>query len=219
MQQVSLKARVRREAGKGAARKLRARGLVPAVMYGHGEPATPLVVDRHDVEQVLSHEGENVIITLELDEGEPATVIVRSTQHDPIKGALRHVDFQQVRMDEEIHTRVPIEPRGDPAGVKMGGILEHMLWDVEVRCLPGDIPEVIEVDVSDLGLGENLHVRDIVPPPGVTLLTDPDQTVFTVVVPAAARAAEAPAEAAAEEGEEGAPAEEAADAEGPSSES
>jgi len=217
MHQVLLEAQLRRETGKGAARKLRAGGLVPAVMYGHGDPATPLTLNAHEVHQILSHEGENVIITLKLDAGDEATVMVRSTQHDPVKGTLRHVDFQQIRMDEEIHTTVAVESKGDAVGVKMGGILEHMLWDVEVRCLPTSIPEALYLDVSALDIGDTLHVRDVVPPEGVTIVTDADQAVFSVVVPAAARAleeeeaaaaAEALAEAEAAEGE-AAPAEEA----------
>ncbi len=202
--------------GKGVARKLRAAGRVPAVLYGAGVDSTALSVDAKDLYRVLhTGAGANVLVDLVVD-GAEHLIIPRDVQRDHIAGRFVHVGFLVVRRDEKIHLDVPIRVVGESVGVKVGGVLEHHLWEVQVECLPGDVPEAIEVDVSALEIGMSLRVSDLVAPQGATILTNPDESVVAVqqpqlvVEPEAEEAAEGEAvEGEAPEGEaaEGPPAE------------
>lgn len=173
----------RQGTGKGVARKLRAAGRVPAVLYGASIASTALSVDAKDLYRVLhTGAGANVLVDLAVD-GDEHLIIPRDVQRDHILGRFVHVDFLVVRRDEKIQLDVPIRVVGESAGVKVGGVLEHHLWEVEVESLPGDVPEAIEVDISALEIGMSLRVSDLVAPVGAAILTNPEESVIAVVQP------------------------------------
>jgi len=201
MKSVELKARPRTELGTQAVKRMRAAGRVPAIIYGRSISPQPLEVDAAELEEVLHHSAsENVLVHVKVEgESNSRLAIIKEVQHHPVKGKILHVDFQQVAEEEKVTITVPVEAVGEAAGVKAGGILEHVLFQIEVRAKPRDLPENIQVDVTNLGLGETLHVRDIQPPPGVEILTDPEVPVITIVKPAVGEEEEAAAEVQAEE--------------------
>jgi large subunit ribosomal protein L25 len=184
--QVKLKAQPRRQVGHSAARKLKARGLVPAIVYGGGQPPQPLQIAARDINAIMSHaSGENVLVELQID-GETAarTALVQEVQHEPVSGDIIHLDFQAVSMDQTIQAEVPLEPVGTPVGVKnFGGLLEQSLRALLIECLPRDLPDRIQVDVAQLNIGDAIHVRDIQFPPGVKPKAQPELTAFSVLAP------------------------------------
>jgi large subunit ribosomal protein L25 len=201
---VALTSARRAGTGKGTARKLRAAGRIPAVFYGRGEAAIPLTVEMKDLKSAMeSASGGNVIVDLRV-EGEAAAdrkAIIREIQRDPVAGRILHVDFQHISLTEKITVEVPVVLVGTPTGVKDGGgILETLLREVEVECLPTDIPAHIDVDVSALGIGDSIHVGDL-KAERITIVTDPDRTVATVVPPTVLEEAKPAEEAAAAEPE------------------
>lgn len=209
--ELKLVAERREGTGKGVARKLRAAGRVPAIVYGRGMEPIPVSVDAKDLYHVLHRGGANVLLDLVVD-GEPHLALAREVQRDHIHNRFVHVDFLAVSRTEKITVSVPIQVVGESVGVKAGGVLEHHLWEVQVECLPGDVPEAIEVDVSALAVGDSLKVGDLVPPKGVEIVSPADELVLAVVPPQAREVAAAPAaaeagageaEAAAEAAEEG----------------
>jgi large subunit ribosomal protein L25 len=184
--QVKLKAEPRVDVGRAAARKLRARGLIPAVIYGSNDKPQPLQVAARDINAMMSQaSGENVLVELEIgDDGQSRTALVQEVQHSPVGGDIRHVDFHAISMDEMIQAEVPLEPTGIAIGVKtFGGLLEQSLRALAIECLPGDLPDRITVDVSQLNIGDSIHVRDIQLPAGVTAKVQQDLTAFSVVAP------------------------------------
>ncbi len=184
--QVKLKAEPRTNVGRSAVRKLRARGLIPAVIYGGNDKPQPLQVATREINAMMSHaSGENVLVELEIaGQGSSRTALVQEVQHSPVGGEIRHVDFHDfhaVSMDEMIQAEVPLEPVGIPVGVKtFGGLLEQSLRVLAIECLPGDLPDRITVDVSQLNIGDSIHVRDVQFPSGVTPKVPPDLTAFSV---------------------------------------
>jgi large subunit ribosomal protein L25 len=185
--QVKIKAEPRTETGRSAVRKLKARGVIPAVVYGGKEKAQTLQVSARDVNAMLSHaSGENILVELEIEgEKAPRTALVQEVQHAPVGGNVLHVDFHAVSMDETLEAEVPLEPLGIANGVKnFGGLLEQSLRTLTVECLPRDLPDRITVDVSNLNIGDSIHVRDISLPSGVAAKGHPELTVFSVVAPA-----------------------------------
>jgi len=201
-----LVAEKREEAGKGVARKLRAAGRVPAVLYGGGMEPVSLSVDSRDLYHVMrTGAGANVLVDLVVD-GEKHLALPREIQRDHIKGAFVHVDFLAVRADERITVSVPVRVVGESPGVKAGGVVEHHLWELQVECLPADVPDSIEADVSQLEIGMSLKVSDLTAPSGAAILTAADESVVAVQQPQARIELEeeeaAAAEAAAAEGEE-----------------
>ena len=202
--QVKLSARPRPESGRNAVKAARARGGVPAVIYGSiSEPAN-LEVSRREIEALLSHAvGENILVDLEIEEGGKKTSrlsLIQEVQHHPLRGDVLHVDFHAVSMTEEISADVVIESAGEPDGVKnFGGLLEQSMRSVSIKCLPQNLPEIIRVDVSPLKIGDSIHVRDLPLPAGVTATDDADLTVFIVAEPTVA---EEPVAAAAPESPE-----------------
>lgn len=208
--ELKLVAERREGTGKGVARKLRAAGRVPAIVYGRGMEPTPVSVDAKDLYHVLHRGGANVLLDLFVD-GEPHLALAREVQRDHIHNRFVHVDFLAVSRTEKITVSVPIQVVGESVGVKAGGVLEHHLWEVEAECLPGDVPEAIQVDVSALAVGDSLKVGDLVAPKGVEIVSPPEELVLAVVPPQArevaavptAAEAEAAAAEAAEEGGEG----------------
>src|SRR5216110_2831288 len=219
--QVKLKVEPRTATGRSAARRLKARGIVPAVVYGGKEKSQPLQVSARDINAMLSHaSGENILVELEIA-GEKATrtALLQEVQHSPVGGDVLHVDFHAVSMDEKIQADVPLEALGVPTGVKnFGGLLAQNLRSLAIECLPRDLPDKITVDVSALNIGDSIHVRDIKLPSGVIAKVQAELTAFSVMAPVVEEepiAAEAEAGAAAGpevitakkvEGEEAAPA-------------
>ena len=199
---ISLSGERRSDIGKGGARKARAAGKIPGVVYGHGEQPVPVAIGARDFQLALRHhEGSNAIVNLAVDGGE-WTALIRDVQYDPLTHNILHLDFQQISLTETIEVNVAVHLIGLAVGVKDGGgVLEPITREVEVRCLPTAIPAFLEVDVSHLAVGQSVHVRDLVTN-GVEVLTDPEVSVATVVAPTVHE--EKPAEEAVVAGAEGA---------------
>jgi large subunit ribosomal protein L25 len=213
-----LHAEPRTETGKGAAHRLRASGRIPAILYGAGVDATPIQVSALDLLHLLHQTGggRSVLVDLKLD-GEEYLTIAREIQRDLIHNRFIHIDFMAVNRDEKITVNVELHEFGESVGVHSGGVVEHHLREVELECLPADVPERIEFDITNMNIGDSIRVGDLTPPPGVTFLTEADIMVLAVVEPAvmdteldlAVAGEEAPEEAveaeaeAAAEGEEG----------------
>ena len=194
---VPLQGRVRPARGKGPARQARRDGEIPGVMYGSGETPVALAVPRREFDLAMkTAKGSNVIVGLALDGGAPQTAIIREVQRDPISHDILHLDFHHISLTETVKVEVVVHLVGVPDGVKNGGgVLEHISRTIEIECLPTEIPGHLEADVSALGIGDSIHVSDLVVDKG-TVLTDADVTIATVVPPT--KAVEAiPGEAAA----------------------
>jgi len=211
MATVELKVKSRDKTGTGSAKKTRREGSFPAVLYGEGEDVRSLSVDTVDFYPVIrTTAGENVVLNLQIEghDGE-CIAIIKEIQYHPVRRDILHVDFQHISMTKEIVIRVPVEIRGEAVGVKTrGGILEVIHREIEVECLPANIPDGIAVDVTELDVGDSLQVKDL-HVENATIVSDPNETVITIVAPSVI---EEPKPAAAEEAEEGAeekPAEEA----------
>lgn len=221
-QKVQLKAKTRAETGRGAVKRMRTQGIVPAVIYGAHTKPINVAVTLNDLVKALHHAtSENVLVDLQVDEGGKTNnrlALIQEVQHHPVEDTILHIDFHEVLATEKLRTSVPIRPIGEPAGVKTGGgILEYVMRELHVECLPKDLPEVIEVNVEKLEIGQSIHVGEIAVPAGVTVVDDKGQTVFLVAAPITEEELAAMTEAAAtpaaepevitakkEEGEEGA---------------
>jgi large subunit ribosomal protein L25 len=201
-QQVKLKAQKRTLVGRNAVKKIKEKGLVPGVIYGsQAEPMT-LQIDARELTTVLAHaSSEHVLVELEIVDGSESThrlALIQEVQHHPLKRALVHVDFHAVSATEKITSEVPIEAVGEALGVRtFGGLLEYSLRTLEVECFPQDLPDIVRIDVSNLNIGESLHVRDIQLPSGVEAITDDDLTVVSVVASRVGEEVTEPVEAAA----------------------
>ena len=173
----------REDLGKGGARKARAAGLIPGILYGHGETPVPVAVGARDFQLALAKsEGRNPIVNLSVG-GSDFTALIRDVQYDPITHGVLHLDFQHISLTERIEVEVAIHLTGLPTGVKdAGGILEQILRTVEVRCLPTAIPSSLDIDVTHLAIGDSVHVRDL-KVQDLEILTELDATVATVVPP------------------------------------
>jgi large subunit ribosomal protein L25 len=178
-----LEAQPRTSGNKNAARRVRRAGKVPGVLYGAGKEALSLSLDPRQIARILHSEtGHNTIFELALDGGERTQAMIVDWQYEPVKGALLHVDLKRIAMDRKLKVEVPIVLKGTAAGVKQqGGILEQVLREVEVECLPGDIPTSIEADVTELVFGKVLRVEDLAHNEKVKFLTDADQTVAHII--------------------------------------
>lgn len=184
--QVKLKAEARTNVGRSGVRKLRARGIIPAVIYGGKVKPQSLQVAARDINAMMSHaSGENVLVDLEIaGEKSNRAALVQEVQHSPVRGEIVHVDFHAISMDETIQAEVPLEPTDTPVGVKtFGGLLEQSLRSLAIECLPRDLPDRITVDVSQLNIGDSIHVREIQLPSGVTAKVAADLTAFSVLAP------------------------------------
>ena len=186
--QLTLKAQIRAGVGRTAVKKIRNAGLVPAVIYGGREPAQPLSINAREIHDLLARAtSEHVLVDLEIADGDKVSkrlAIIQEVQHHTIKRTVVHVDFHAVRADKKIHAQIPVETIGEPAGVKnFGGILELAIHALEVECLPKDLPDLIKLDVTELNVGQSIHVRDIVLPEGVVAKAAPDLTVVRVAAP------------------------------------
>jgi large subunit ribosomal protein L25 len=191
MPEIVVAAESRTEKGKNVNRRLRTRGLIPGVLYGAKKDAVPVSVSPRDIGAILrSASGENTLFDLDLG-GSRRKVILKEFQREPLKGRLLHADFYEVALDKTLELKVHVELQGTPVGVKVqGGILDFVTRELDIECLPGDIPEKITVDVSHLELGKHLRVSDLTVSDKVKVLTEPDLVVVHVVAP---RAEEAPA--------------------------
>src|ERR671923_1867647 len=189
----------RNQSGKGVARKIRAQGMIPAVLYGSGENI-PLTLQPKELLKILAA-GENTIFRLEIDgeSGGERQAIVRDLQRDPLRETLLHADLYRISMDVEITVSVPIVLQGMSREVSdVGGVINQLLHEIEIQCLPGLIPHELTIDVAHLGIGEVLHVRDLPVPQGIQVLADSDEVVASVSVRGEEVAAGEPSVAAAE---------------------
>ena len=190
---------------KNHARRVRVSGLIPAVVYGAGQASIAVTVDPKIITRILySESGHNTIFDLRIEQGETGKAMIVDWQNEPIKGKLLHIDLKRIAMDRAMRVSVPIQLTGTPAGVKtQGGVLEHILREVEIECLPGDIPDHLDVDVSELEINGVIHISDLPHAGNIKFLVPDDTTVANVVAvkedaavadAAAAAAAATPAE-------------------------
>lgn len=179
-----ISAKEREDRGKGAARSARREGRIPGILYGHGEESVALSVDAGELKKLVhSISVENTILDLDLGRSEPFKVLIRELQRHPVRDEFLHIDFFHVAMDEKIQVEIPILLVGTPTGVKnKGGVLDHQMRELEVFCLPGNIPEKVELDVSGLDIGDSIHVSDI-QLDDVEILTELDRAVVAVLAP------------------------------------
>jgi large subunit ribosomal protein L25 len=199
MSQLVFAARNRAKSGSGEARRIRRSGRIPAIIYGRTGAALPIDLDALEFINGVKGISESTIVKIEID-GKIHEAFVKDTQRRIMDGAVLHVDFYEVESNTSLRAKVSVHIHGNPIGVREGGILEIPLHDVEVECLPKDLPERIEVDVSDLRVNQSIHVRDISPGEGVRLITGGDQVVALVkfVKTETAGASEEEADSAAE---------------------
>lgn len=185
MEQILLEAIIRKNTGKGYARKLRQKGLIPAVLYGHSEEPLSLEVDKKSLKKALSTEArDNIIINLKIN-NETAnavskTTILKEKQLHFITHDIIHADFQHISLDEKIEVDVPIHLTGEAKGVKEGGILEHALWEITISGLPSQILKNVNIDISNLGINEAIYVKDISMEEGIEILSDREQLVAII---------------------------------------
>ena len=182
-------AEVRETAGKGVARKLRAAGRIPAVLYGQGHDGVSLTLDSYELNQLLATTGAKTsVLELEVKDGGGGprrNVLIKEVQKHPYKDLILHMDLLEIAMDEEISVLVPIELVGTAKGVRLdGGILEMKRRELEIVCLPHIIPDTLTIDITDLEIGDNIHVEDVKIPAGVTITHDTNFTIMTLVAPA-----------------------------------
>lgn len=198
MEKILLKAEKRTELGKGSARSLRRSNILPAVLYAKGF-STPIKLQRKDITKLMvSGKREHALITIELSGGEGKKTdhwtLIKDYQLDPVRNELLHVDFIEISLKKKIKTTVPIVVTEESAGVKKGGILQQQLRDVEIECLPTQIPEGMEVDVSAVDIGHSLHISDLKIKEGVKILSDLQDVILTVSAPVVEEVAPVPAE-------------------------
>jgi large subunit ribosomal protein L25 len=186
MQRPVLTAEIREGVGKEKAKKLRSKGLIPAIFYGPRSQTIPLVIDSKELAKALQTEaGENVLIDLDIRKGAQSdrkVVMLKDIQIDPLQRMTLHTDFYEVTMDEMVIVEVPVHLVGKPEGTKMGGILDQIRRVIQIQCFPGDIPKSIDIDVSPLKIGDSIHVQDI-NVEKAKIISDTNFTIATVVPP------------------------------------
>jgi len=171
---------LREKAGTGVSKKLRSAGIIPAVMYGGKEPVM-LAVDKAVFQKNFKQISENVLIDLDIKGGKAKEVLIKEYQVDDVTGKLTHIDFYEIVRGKKVHIRIPIKLQGTPIGVRINaGLLEHYAHEIQVECLPRDIPEEIEIDVSEVDVNQVLHVSDITFPEGVVPIESPETVVIIV---------------------------------------
>ena len=223
MEQIDLKAQIRKTIGNGPARSMRREGKVPAVLYGPKTEPVLLSIDSKEFEQILKESSVgSVLLNLQIQNGKTMTrsAMIKELQTHPVSGTFLHVDFYEIDMQKKITAKVPVVAKGQSAGVELGGLLQYVRRELEVLCLPTAIPEAIEVDITDLEIGDSIHVEDISLSGDIEIPADTNFTVVTILAP---KVEEEPVEEEElEEGEELAEgedaAEEGADQEAPSEE-
>lgn len=185
-QQKVIKAAVRNQKGKGSARKLRSKKIIPAVLYGHKVDPVMLTIEDSEIVRVFKTGDDTNLIKVQIDnQGKTyeKLVIIRETQRHPVKNNILHLDLFAVNVKEEIHAPVHIRLIGEAPGVKLGGNLRQIIREVEVRSLPTDIPQYFDIDISELQIGDSIHVSDLVIPKNVNILADDDETILNISAP------------------------------------
>ena len=183
MEKMAIKTMMRETFGKGVVKKMRKNGFIPAVIYGKSLNLS-IKLPYSAVKALKSiHFSESTIIDMEIEgkEGEGVKALIKDVQYNPITDEIMHVDFMQVSMEEKITVNIPVVLKGDCKGVKEGGVLEQMLWEIEIEALPMDIPDKINLDVSQLGMGDSIHVKDLNLGDSVKIMESPGETIVTVV--------------------------------------
>jgi large subunit ribosomal protein L25 len=204
MSNVKLDAQLRTDGGKGAARAMRRAGFVPGIIYGHGEETRACKVNAKELERlVTSVAHESTVIDLKLDDGDTPQVLIREIQVHPYRSEVLHVDFLAIRKGEKVKLSVPVHIIGVAPGIKEGGIMEHLRHEIEIRTIPSKIPEVLELDSSEMGIGDQLTVADIVVPDDVEILADASAAIAQVVPPTVHKVEEEEVEEVEGEVEEG----------------
>ncbi len=213
MEVTELKACIRKESGKGPARRFRKEGLIPAVFYGRGEEAISLSVNAAELRKIVKEKKENVFIRLLIEGEKPLEKLsmIKELQIEPVSRRFQHADFYEIRMDHRLTLEVPLRFLGTAVGIEKGGELQHLKRDLKIACLPSVLPDFIDVDVSKLDIGDSIKVQDIPVPEGISVLDPGDVGVAMVAV---VKVSVPQAEAEAEGGEAAEPAEEEAPAKG-----
>lgn len=214
MERIDLETQLREEKGKQLVKRLRQEGFIPAVVYKGGGDSLSLKLSQKDFTKVIGTKaGTNVIINLKISgkaqidkkaakETKDKTVMIKEIQRNPVRGDIIHVDFNEISLTEASKFKVKLEPKGEAAGVKEGGTLERIIWEIDIECLPTQIPEKLQVDISNLKIGDSVFVKDIIPVEGVKILQEPSLIAMSVKPPFVEKVAEvAPAEGAPEEPE------------------
>jgi len=185
MTSLKLTAQTRETTGKGNARSLRRQGLIPAILYGRGADVVSLTLSENEVSDLLATgQATTGVLNLEVVEGKKSTeknVLIKEIQRHPYRDSIYHLDLLEVAMDQDISVMVPIETVGESIGITMGGILEYKRRELEVICLPTNIPDSIIIDISDMDIGDTVHVESLQPPAGVSIPFDTNFTVLTLV--------------------------------------
>jgi large subunit ribosomal protein L25 len=199
MEEIFLDVELRGEVGRGKVKDLRDEGFIPAVIYGLGKDSQAVkIAHRQLIRLVHQQRIENVIISLRIQDDKKQKAkpcLIKEIQYDPVHSNILHVDFNEISLTKVIKVNVPVVAKGEPAGVKQeGGSLEHNLWELEVECLPTEIPKDFEVDVSLLKIGDAIHVKDIIFPPNIKVLTSLEAIVLSVAEPIKEEVAVAPVE-------------------------
>lgn len=188
MEDIFLDAQLREETGRGKVKDLRASGFIPAVIYGAGKKSLALKVSHRELMRLIHrHRLESVVVNLKIKDikGEKTKAcLIKEIQHDPVHDTVTHVDFNEISLTKAIKVNVPVVAKGEPVGVKQdGGSLEHILWEIEIECMPADIPKEFTVEVSQLKIGDAVHIKDIGFPSHIKVLSESNTVVFSVSAP------------------------------------
>ncbi len=211
MKFIDINVLTREETGKNRIKKMRKANFIPAILYGGEQKMIKLHTS--DVDRIYNIRHENFLIHLTIDEKDKRDAFLKSIQYNPVTNKIIHLDLIELIKGKAVSIKIPIDIKGTPEGVKLGGVLEHFIWEVEVECLPKDIPDKIEIDVSNLKIGDSLHIRDLAVPENVKIVDDPEKAILTIGLPAGVGEEEEAAEAEAAEGKEKAEGEEKAESE------
>lgn len=188
MAELTLEVQRREETGKSAVRKMRREGIVPAIMYGGGRDPIAISVNRRTISDLItkSEHGIRSIFLLKLSDSDKTRhAMIRDYQLDAITRQIKHLDFVRVNMKEKVHLQIPIHTTGEAKGHKLGGVVDFVMREMEVECLPGSIPDEIVIDISDLDIGDSIRVGELTMPEGVKSLEDEERVVVTVTAPRA----------------------------------
>lgn len=175
-----LKIEKRDKTGKGAAKRLRREGKIPVVIYGHGEEPKSAVVSKNDLKTYLHEHKEEII---RLGPGRGKNVIIKDAQYDPVTEELIHIDFMHIHKGESLKASIPLILDGTAVGVKEGGVLEQWVREIEIECLPKNLPDAIRIDISGLKTGESLHIEDLSVEEDVKILLPPDEAIVSIMAP------------------------------------
>jgi len=193
MEEIILEAQPREAIGKAKVKDLRRKGFIPGILYGQDKDALAIQVSHGELMRLIhQHRIEGVVVNLRISSASQKAdkkeklrpCLIKEIQYDPVKSDIYHVDFNEISLTKTVNVNVPVVAKGEPAGVKQeGGSLEHILWEIQVECLPTDIPKEIEVDVSQLKIGDAIHIKDIVFPAKIKVLNDIEAVVLSVTAP------------------------------------